>query len=157
MQAVSAAAIAVLAFALISAAVADDLARGWGDSVAWRTLDAGRLEAAETGKPMMIIIHKTWCGACKALKPKMAVYDEYLQLSKNFVMVNLEDNEEPADQMYSPDGGYIPRILFADSTGAVVDDIYNRFGSPKYKYYYSDAPYVVTSMRDAMKHFNIKE
>ncbi|EGD75771.1 thioredoxin domain-containing protein 12 [Salpingoeca rosetta] len=147
--------VALLALASVSVQ-ANDLAKGWGDSIAWRTLDAGTVEAAETGKPMMIIIHKSWCGACKALKPKLASYDEYLQLSKHFVMINLGDDEEPADPMYAPDGSYIPRILFADSTGAVVDDLYNKFGSSKYKYYYSDAPYVVTSMRAAMKHFGIE-
>ena len=114
-----------------------------------------------------------------------------------------QDDDEPADPMYAPDGAYIPRIFFAgerrcalavaggggkregnpslrcfahafraltpflstlsdpgctsDSSGTVVEDIYNKFGSAKYKYYYSDAPFVVTSMRAAMKHFGVQE
>eukprot|EP01147_Barroeca_monosierra_P009311 gene9311-1578_t len=94
---------------------AENLARGWGDSVAWRTLDAGSVEAAETGKPLMLLIHKSWCGACKSLKPKLASSDEFAELSKYFVMVNLQDDEEPDDAAYAPDGRYIPRILFAGS------------------------------------------
>lgn len=44
---------------------------------------------------------------------------------------------------------------FSDSNGAVVESIFNKAGSPKYKYYYSDASLVVDSMHDAIKHFKL--
>lgn len=50
-----------------------------------------------------------------------------------------QDAEEPSDPMYAPDGGYIPRILFISPDGVVQEQLKNKSGNPKYKYYYSDA------------------
>lgn len=125
--------------------------KGFGDHIAWVSLEDAYGIATDTNKPIMLIIHKTWCGACKALKPKFADSTEIASLSKHFVMVNTEDDEEPTDSKFSPDGGYIPRILFLDSNGEVDQTVTNTKGNPKYKYYYPEPKGILHSMREVAK------
>ncbi|GAB1599757.1 thioredoxin domain-containing protein 12-like [Argonauta hians] len=124
-----------------------NLSNGWGDHISWHKLEDGLAKAKTENKPLMFILHKPWCGACKALKPLFAKSKEIEDHSKNFIMVNSEDDQ---DSKYSPDGGYIPRILFIDPTGNLMLDVSNKEGNPNYKYYYPAVSQVITSMKDAM-------
>lgn len=50
----------------------------------------------------MIVIHKSWCSACQKLGTLFAESDEIVNLSKQFVMINVLDDEEPKDAKYQP-------------------------------------------------------
>lgn len=136
---------------LFSCAFGNDLARGWGDNIEWKTFEDGLQAAKEQNKPLMLVIHKTWCGACKALKPQFADSKDIKELSKNFVMVHTEDDEEPKGDQYVPDGGYIPRILFLDPEGTVRKEFYNVGGHDEYKYYYFSPDLIVETMKRVME------
>ncbi len=129
--------------------VATAPANGFSGDIAWRGLDEGLEEAREQQMPVMVVIHTTWCSKCKALKSAFQSED-LVELSEKFVMVNLDQDSSPLAADYSLDGTYIPRVVFLDSQGVPFDDLINEQGSPRYRYFYSDGPSVVASMRKAL-------
>ena len=48
---------------------------------------------------------------------------------------------------------FATRDCAAGADGKVQPDVYNKEGSDKYKYYYSDAGSVKTGMENAVSHF----
>merc|ERR1711916_286059 len=116
--------------------------------IAWHESHEGALEtAADDGLPLMVMITKGYCGACKALKAKFAADPTPVQEYENkVVMVHLEDDKEPADPEYAPDGGYIPRIIFVAPDGTVLTDIKNEGGNPKYGYFYPTLEEIAVSL-----------
>lgn len=46
-------------------AISTTLDNGLGSHIDWHTLDDGLSLAEQEKKPLMLIIHKSWCGACK--------------------------------------------------------------------------------------------
>jgi len=128
------------------------LARGWGDDINWVTLEKAKEISVQDKKPIMVIIHKTWCGACKNLKKDVAKDEALAKFSSNLVMVNMEDDEEPKDSSFAPDGGYVPRIFFLSATTQKVDaSIINVAGNQDYKYFYYDTRDLLTSMKKAVE------
>mgnify|MGYP000492081238 FL=1 len=92
--------VALGTLSLVSAAGAPS--NGWNDNIQWVSVSDATATAEQTGKPIMTVIHKSWCGACKALKPKFAESNEIQELSSQFVMVNAMDDEEPKGAQYRP-------------------------------------------------------
>eukprot|EP00808_Paulinella_micropora_P011305 g69762.t1 len=125
------------------------LARGWGDHIAWVGLREGLETAKSQRKPLCVLFHTSWCSACKDLAPLVAKSQELATLSQHFVMVNLYDGEHPVEKQWSPDGVYLPRILFVKHTGEVQTDLWNRLGNGEYKYYYEHPDEIIVTMKEA--------
>lgn len=136
------------------ATIASELARGFNDNINWVTFEDGKKLSHDQMKPLMLLIHKSWCGACKALKPQFATSKEIEKLSQNFIMVNVLDDEEPSDKSFAPDGGYIPRILFIDPSGKVLTEIINEEGNESYKYYYHASDDITKSMKQVLSSYD---
>ena len=72
-------------------------AAGFGDAIEWKNLDEGLEAAKAENKLAMVVVHKSWCGACKRLGPSFAGESRIAEMADNFVMINVHDDEEPTD------------------------------------------------------------
>ncbi|KAJ7322379.1 hypothetical protein JRQ81_018666, partial [Phrynocephalus forsythii] len=84
----------------------------WGDEITWvQTYEEGLYQAKQSNKPLMVIHHLEDCQYCQALKKVFAENQEIQDMCQNnFIMLNLM--HETTDKNMSPDGQYVPRIMF---------------------------------------------
>lgn len=118
-----------------------------------KSLYSGMNQMRATRRPGMVVIYKSWCPVCEELKSAFLTSREIDQLSNYFVLIVLKDDAEPNDPAFAPDGGYVPRILFLTPTGQVIQEVFNRQGDAKYKYFYRSAASLVESMRKVIGYF----
>ena len=67
--------------------------------------------AASMNKPIMLLIHKPWCGACKALKGEFIRSQELVKASQDFVMVNTDEDEHSNNSKYQHVMSLPPSLL----------------------------------------------
>ncbi|XP_046999785.1 thioredoxin domain-containing protein 12-like isoform X3 [Schistocerca americana] len=97
-----------------------------------------------------------YCSTTTALKPQFAESKEIEELSSNFVMVNVGDDDKVVGSSFAPDGEYIPRIIFMSPDGEVRPEFYNEGGSEAYKYFYSDISNIITTMKKVQRAYKKK-
>mmetsp|Transcript_39018 Transcript_39018/g.98817 ORF Transcript_39018/g.98817 Transcript_39018/m.98817 type:complete len:166 (+) Transcript_39018:185-682(+) len=145
------AALALLATLLLGTRAAEDKSNGFNSAIDWKSMeDMNSFDYASNTKPIMYLFNKPWCGACKRLKSEFVGKEgmKIAEMAKDFVMVNV--GEDVSDKKFSPDGGYIPRILYAEPDGDLRSDVTNKMGNPKYGYFYSSAWEVEKGMTNAL-------
>lgn len=125
-------------------------ADGWNERIAWRGLDEGLREAKQTGMPVMMVVHTEWCGNCQKLKRTFNGNTTLEQLSEQFVMVHVDQDQHPEATLYGPDGQYIPRVLFLDEDGNVDQRLQNPNRPQQFRYFYTPQEDLVATMRQAL-------
>jgi len=125
----------------------------------FHNLDEAIEESASTGKPIMVVICQTWCGACTRLKKKIEKNKYVKELADCFNMVSLIGDDIPSRRERAdlyPDGDYFPRILFLSPDGEVNADITNPEAVKQKRphlYSYWDCESLAISMAQAVRRF----
>uniref|UniRef100_A0AAY4DS17 Anterior gradient protein 2 n=1 Tax=Denticeps clupeoides TaxID=299321 RepID=A0AAY4DS17_9TELE len=131
--------------------VPQTLSRGWGDMLIWaQTYEEGLYWSRSRNKPLMVILHLEECPHSQALKKVFAENKEIQKIAdEDFVVLNLM--YETTDKHLSPDGQYVPRILFVDPSMTVRADITGRYSNRMYAYEPSDINLLLSNMKKAKK------
>ncbi|XP_069503545.1 anterior gradient protein 2 homolog [Ambystoma mexicanum] len=125
------------------------MARGWGDSLFWiQTYEEALHRAQTSNKPLMIIHHLEDCKHSQALKKVFVESEEAQKLAEEFVLINL--TYETSDKNLSPDGQYVPRIMFIDPSLTVRADITGQYSNRLYAYEPKDLDLLISNMHKAL-------
>ncbi|XP_031605969.1 anterior gradient protein 2 homolog [Oreochromis aureus] len=131
--------------------VPQTLSRGWGDQLIWaQTYEEGLYWSRSKNKPLLVIFHLEDCPHSQALKKVFSEDNEVQKiLDEDFIVLNLV--YETTDKHLSPDGQYVPRLLFVDPSMTVRADITGRYANRMYAYEPSDIKLLVSNMQKAKK------
>lgn len=81
------------------------------NAIAWLNNEKEAFSAAkDQRRPLMMMFHREWCGACKKLWPKVNNDPQIQEISAQFVMLDMRNESEKTDVKYAPDGEYVPRL-----------------------------------------------
>jgi len=109
--------------------------------------------------------------ASHLLKLSLSTSLEVEELAQRFIMVNLEDDEEPAGPEWAPvsmdsnlahdhlscsqlalqDGHYYPRVLFGRSSGGLEQQTHNKHTPSQHMHFYANAVELAAGMEHALE------
>ncbi|NXU78613.1 AGR2 protein, partial [Oreotrochilus melanogaster] len=126
------------------------LSRGWGDQLIWtQTYEEALFRAKHSKFQKCIFNFHFHLLPFLALKKVFAEHKEIQKLAEKFILLNLV--YETTDKNLSPDGQYVPRILFIDPSLTVRADITGRYSNRLYAYEPSDISLLYSNMQKALK------
>lgn len=110
-----------------------------GANIQWLGYDEGVEQAALSGKPIMLVLHTEYCGACQDYAEVFFDAD-VVRLSGSMVMVLVDDyTDEEIGKRYREDGGYTPRTYFLNAEAELLNI---KIGKPesRFQYYFGNRP-----------------
>jgi len=144
----------LLTLTLVSLTLAEDnkwVSRGLPD-VEWTSWEDAKQGSTQNSKPIMVLFTKSWCEESTALKEGLRNSPKFLEVAKNFNLVNVEETEEVMQEIgfFCTDGDYTPRMYFAHPDGTVEDRIHSP-GRTEMRFLYLEAPTLVSKMEEINK------
>uniref|UniRef100_UPI0037E708D6 anterior gradient protein 2 homolog n=1 Tax=Semicossyphus pulcher TaxID=241346 RepID=UPI0037E708D6 len=127
------------------------LSRGFGDQLMWaQTYEEALYWSRLKNKPLMVIFHLENCSFSSALKKVIANNDQIQKsMDEDFIVLNLM--YETTDKHLTPDGQYVPRIIFVDPSMTVRADIVGPYSNRLYAYEPQDEKALRQNMEKAKK------
>ena len=101
-------------------------------------------EVKASGKPGLVFVTQTWCGACKSLKKSVNDDDEIKEMFGNFIVAHAAGTDGTEWQAEGKSDGYVPRVYFLAPDGSIADV---SAPNPKYAHFFSSAAAVKAGMR----------
>ncbi len=123
---------------------------GFNDAIAWRGFEEGFRVASEEQRPLMLVVHASWCSKCRLLKRLFRSDKQLIELSEQFVMVNVDQDEEPTVTQLGPDGTYLPRVLFFAPNGDIDSTLQNP-NRRRFRYFYMPNEDLLGTMQRALE------
>ena len=128
----------------------------FGELVDWKSYDEGYNEIATTKKPGMVVFHRSYCGACQRLGESARDNEEFIELTKQFVMISCHesgicDNDAYAIGFFECflshlDGRYYPRVFFINPNNTINYNLVSNPHNFQYRYYYRDVKQLIQRM-----------
>lgn len=106
----------------------------WHDhQIRWMPYEDGLAEAKQSKKPLLMLFYTDWCPQSQQYS-QVFRNQQVVELSKRFIMIRINrDNSPDINQMYAPDGGYVPRTIIVNSQAKIDETIHG--ANPNHKYF----------------------
>jgi protein-disulfide reductase (glutathione) len=148
--------IAIALLPLLSLAVHADMrsvAPGWNNTaIQWHDFASGSAIAKATNKPILLIVHTTWCPHCQNYQKQFSD-TRIVELAQHYVMVLVDrDIEKELNDTLGPGTeGYVPRTLFLKSDGALRPEIVSAHPDWPNLFDESDASDILSAMQAGLQ------
>eukprot|EP01120_Amphizonella_sp_Union-15-10_P008884 TRINITY_DN3285_c0_g2_i1.p1 TRINITY_DN3285_c0_g2~~TRINITY_DN3285_c0_g2_i1.p1 ORF type:complete len:179 (-),score=20.92 TRINITY_DN3285_c0_g2_i1:53-589(-) len=139
----------ILIFLFPFASAVDWAVRGLNTNVEWLTYTEAITKQKEMRfpKPICVLFTGPRDQTSTELKRQLRESEDFVEISKEFLMVNIENEAEEPKRNFMPDGSYVPRMLFLDKEAKLVLDQVNKNEKEWHKYFYRTVSDVITSMK----------